>query len=130
MFDFSQTLLLVISKFLVTVIKYMGKVLCLWTCMDHKYQENHIDYFCCYQVTFLSLSIVLDLLSMVADTLYCRVIRRYNRNVTVSRVLLWYNLVKSVTRVDWKNWHCCDMFEDFETFQSAMKKKIQLCVVS
>jgi len=44
-----------ISKFLVIVIKYIGKVLCLWTGMNHKHNK-HTDYICFYQVKVLSLS--------------------------------------------------------------------------
>lgn len=41
--------------------------------------------------------------------------------ITISWAFI--QLVKSASRAVWKKWHCCDMFEDFETFQSVMKKK-------
>lgn len=34
-------IILVISKFWISIIKYIRKVQCLWTSMDHKYHRNH-----------------------------------------------------------------------------------------
>lgn len=53
--------------------------------------------------------------------------QRNNRNVTANQALVQYSLVKLDSRAGWKNCHCCDTFENFETFRSAMEKDKTVC---
>lgn len=109
---------LVISKFLISIIKYIGKVQCLWTSMDHKYRSNHNVY------DWFSPSFI------TTGNYFTSMLQRYQRNkrnVTASQAFVQYSLVKLDTRAGWKNCHYCDMFEDFETSQSAMGKDKTVC---